>query len=131
MVSDRPDAGNDSDNFEVIDMGYGQRLGQPEASTKWITSFNTEFHASLYFGDYMAPFRELLPSLKDKTAHERGAAVLALIKGTFLFICFSSLSHLFIGSSFRLLVAVTGHTSTPDIRQLFGRAIEHITTHSP
>ena len=38
---------------------------------------------------------------------------------------------MFIGSSFRLLVAVTGHTSTPDTRQLFGRAIEHLTTRSP
>lgn len=64
-------------------MGYGQRLGQSEILTEWIVSFNAELRTSLYFGDHMAPFRELLRSLKDKTARERGATVSALIKGIF------------------------------------------------
>lgn len=61
-------------------MGFGQRLGQLEAPGEWTTTFSDALRNSLYFGDYLAPFRQLLRSLHNKP-REQASTLSALTVG--------------------------------------------------
>ena len=60
------DSDSSHESFNIVSMGFGQRLGQLEAPSEWTTNFSNALRNSLYFGDYLALFRQPLRSLHNK-----------------------------------------------------------------
>ena len=71
------------DSFTIVPMAYGALLGQVTPSSEWMVNFDQHQLDSLYFGDYLAPFRQLLRDMKDKTVQQQGSAVNSLTSGQF------------------------------------------------
>ena len=119
------------ESFSIITMGFGQRLGEAEASSEWEVNFDASARFNIYFGDYLSPFRQFLRTMIGVPAKEQASAIGALTKGTFS-IC-SNHHHLitFLGHTLRVLVAVTGRQSTYQTTQLVTRAIAFLTSVPP
>ena len=112
-------------------MGFGQRLGQAQASSAWGLSFSPAQRSSLYFGDYLAPYRQLLRSLRDSSTEEVHATFSGLTKGKLIFLSFCAIFNSFSGHSKRVLVSVSGRYSNYNTNQLIDQAIQHFTSSRP
>ena len=59
------------ESFSLVPMAFGTQLGPITNPTEeWDTIFTDLQRDSLYFGDYLAPFRQLLRDMKDNTPQE-------------------------------------------------------------
>ena len=76
-----------NDSFTIVPMAYGALLGQVTPSNEWMVVFDQKQLDSLYFGDYLSSFHQLLRDMKDKTVQQQGSAVNTLTSGQF------SISH--------------------------------------
>jgi hypothetical protein len=91
------DRSDDDSEIEFLVQDIDRVPSSTEA--KMITTFEKEVQT--YYGDYMAPFRNFLYQLRDKTTREKSKAITKLLKE----------NH-----SRKLLVAVSGRISTADTR---------------
>ena len=72
----------DSDSsFEIVSMDYGQQLGQSAPPIEWRTTFESSIINTLYYGDYMSPFRQLMVDMRASTTEDRANVIKALVKG--------------------------------------------------
>jgi len=79
------------ESFSVVNLGFGQRLGPLETQDEWEVTFEQSYRDLLYFGDYLAPFRQLLRSLQDSSPREQSLAISALTVGAFILSAFTLL----------------------------------------
>jgi hypothetical protein len=84
-------------SFSIITMGFGQHLGEAEASSEWELNFDASARFCIYFGDYLSPFHQFLRTMMGVPAKDQASAIGALTKSAFSI--YSNCHHLI--TSFR------------------------------
>ena len=115
------------DSFSVITLGYGTGLGNTTHAASWLTTFTPAQLTSIYFGDYLAPFRGLLRSLKDSPVQEQSKAISSLTKGINIILPSCTIfNQLSLGRSKKVLAITSGVYAVHEARQLISQAIQYL-----
>jgi hypothetical protein len=102
-------------SFDLVEMDFGKKLEIKDSSYQWLKVFDADLVGTLYFGDHMAPFRQLLFDMKDSPEIEKQAEIKALLKG----------------ASRKVFVAVSGSRTNPYAVKTAIEAIVEVTGEKP